>query len=105
MSKEQESALLKDDGVGFLSVMHGVSKAVMLNSPDGIRAGDFLLNGRTRIPAGNAGPGFRCGVLISRPRAVYFKNDAVESDSFDPQSPEWAKIAADANRWVQGAKV
>jgi hypothetical protein len=105
MTADEEAALAKDDGLGFITMMHGVSEAVVRNSPKGVRAGDFLLSGRTLVPAGNNGDGFIASVGITRPRAVFFKNNAVEKDSWDPKSPEWLEIAALVAGRVQGAKV
>jgi hypothetical protein len=105
MTAEEEAALAKDDGLGFITMMHGVSEAVVRNSPKGVRAGDFLLSGRTLVPAGNNGDGFIATVGITRPRAVFFKNNAVEKDSWDPKSSEWQEIAALVAGRVQGAKV
>lgn len=108
MTPEQEAELSKDDGLGFISVMHGVSQAVMNNSPKGIRAGDFLIGGATIVPAASWGEGFKCVVGPTRPRAVVFKNNQVELDSWDPSSKEWAEIAARVaarGETAKGAKV
>lgn len=94
MTPEQEAALSKDDGLGFISVQHGVSQAVMHNNPKGVRAGDFLIGGTTIIEGASWGEGFRCVVGPTRPRAVVFKNNAIEMDSWDPNSKQWAEIAA-----------
>jgi hypothetical protein len=105
MSKEDEAALLKQDGLGYITMMHGVSEAVVKNNPKGVRAGDFLLSGRTIVAAGANGDGFTCHVGPSRPRAVFFEGNEAKKTSYNPKSAVWLEIQALVAGRVQGAKV
>lgn len=105
MTKEQEDALLKDDSLGYITMMHGVSEAVVRNTPKGVRAGDFVLSGRILVPSGMNGPGFVCHVGPTRPRAVYFEGREAKKSSYDPKSTTWLEIAALVAGRTQGAKV
>lgn len=105
MTKDQEESLLKDESLGYITMMHGVSEAVMKNTPRGVRAGDFVLSGRILVPSGNNGPGFVAHVGPARPRSVYFEGHDCKKSSYDPKSTSWQEIAALVSGRIQGAKV
>lgn len=106
ISEENELALTKRTAaVQFLTLMQGKSKPVESNEPQGIRAGDYLLGGRVRIPCGKEGNGFRAVVSVSRKSGVYFKNNEKEFDTHDDKSLEWARLLTAEAAGDKGAKI
>src|SRR5580698_8939952 len=76
LTAAEEQALTKrDDAVLFVVLMQGKSGPVEDNEPKGIRQGDYLIGGRTRVPAFREGDGFKAVFGESRPSAVLFSAD------------------------------
>lgn len=104
VSKDVAEDLTRDTSTAFISIMHGVSKGAM-RGVDGARAGDFLLRGRTCIPAADHGPGFRASVVRARPTAQQWEQSKLVRDTHHVGSVDWLEIAPKAKNWVQGYKV
>lgn len=85
---DAEGKALKSDFTPYISLLHGVSKAVMNREPRDARPGSFLIAGRIVVDE-------FIGIPIqvgSKPRASYNPKEGKKLETFDPDSPEWAQI-------------